>query len=180
MSHYYNDCLHCTECVKLAEIWMCQISRNSVDSWNIAAVRYKTDILLMVIFFIESNQSNTNIRATQLDGLVQERHSSIAKALELRLFCTNPSNWGWCTFNILLFQSRVHTTDTLSFTMTVRYCVSSVTSFICSSLYLSHCCHGVGITKPMVGSIIFLIFQIVKNITYIWNIMFIYARCYHS
>ena len=28
------------------------------------------------------------------DGLVQERHNSIANALELRLSCTNPSNWG--------------------------------------------------------------------------------------
>ena len=29
----------------------------------------------------------------QFDGLVQERRNSIANALELRLSCTNPSNW---------------------------------------------------------------------------------------
>ena len=28
-----------------------------------------------------------------IDGLVQERRNSIAKALELRLSCTNPSMW---------------------------------------------------------------------------------------
>ena len=30
----------------------------------------------------------------QIDGLVQERRNSIANALELRIFCTNPSKWG--------------------------------------------------------------------------------------
>ena len=29
----------------------------------------------------------------QIDGLVQERHNSIANALELRLSCTYPSKW---------------------------------------------------------------------------------------
>ena len=28
-----------------------------------------------------------------IDGLVHERHNSIAKALELRLSCTNPSTY---------------------------------------------------------------------------------------
>ena len=31
----------------------------------------------------------------QLDGLVQERRNSIANALELRLYCTNPSICKW-------------------------------------------------------------------------------------
>ena len=30
----------------------------------------------------------------QIDGLVQERRHSLANALELHLFCTNPSRWG--------------------------------------------------------------------------------------
>ena len=30
----------------------------------------------------------------KISGLVQERHNSIANALELRLSCTNPSKWG--------------------------------------------------------------------------------------
>ena len=36
-------------------------------------------------------------RTGYLDGLVQERRNSIAKALELRLSCTNPSIW--CHWN---------------------------------------------------------------------------------
>ena len=32
------------------------------------------------------------ISKSKNDGLVQERHNSIANALELRLSCTNPSN----------------------------------------------------------------------------------------
>ena len=30
-----------------------------------------------------------------IDGLVQERHNSVANALELHFFCTNTSTW-WC------------------------------------------------------------------------------------
>ena len=32
---------------------------------------------------------------SDIDGLVQERRNSIAKALELRLSCTNPSIYGY-------------------------------------------------------------------------------------
>ena len=32
-------------------------------------------------------------RLDKIDGFVQERRNSIANALELRLFCTNPSRW---------------------------------------------------------------------------------------
>ena len=31
----------------------------------------------------------------EINGLVQERHNSIANALELRLSCNNPSKWVW-------------------------------------------------------------------------------------
>ena len=32
------------------------------------------------------------------DGLMQEKHNSIANALELRLLCTNPSIWDMNTY----------------------------------------------------------------------------------
>ena len=35
--------------------------------------------------------ANFDIMEDDIDGLVQERHHSIANALELRLFCPNPS-----------------------------------------------------------------------------------------
>ena len=36
---------------------------------------------------------STHIVAWHVDGLAQERHNSIADALELRLSCTNPSKF---------------------------------------------------------------------------------------
>ena len=35
-----------------------------------------------------------NILYLDIDGLVQERYNSIANALELQIFCTNPSTKG--------------------------------------------------------------------------------------
>ena len=33
-----------------------------------------------------------------IDGIVQERHNSIANVMELRIFCTNPLEWMQCSF----------------------------------------------------------------------------------
>ena len=43
-----------------------------------------------------------------LDELVQERHNSIANAMELRLFCTNPSicAWKWPHDSMLCLQGH--------------------------------------------------------------------------
>ena len=42
---------------------------------------------------------------TYIDGLVQERHNSIANALELRLSCTNPSIWTCQKCGLFYFPS---------------------------------------------------------------------------
>ena len=55
-----------------------------------------------------------------IDGLMQERHNSIANALELCLSCTNPSIWYWIRHKdekylcknmaVILHSMRVHLT----------------------------------------------------------------------
>ena len=44
---------------------------------------------LRIIFLLQQNFNQLH----QIDGLVQERHNSIANALELHLSCTNPSKY---------------------------------------------------------------------------------------
>ena len=53
--------------------------------WNIFSLQDKVRVLS---YAVEFNY--------ELDGLVQERHNSIANALELRLSCTNQSKWLIC------------------------------------------------------------------------------------
>ena len=48
---------------------------------------------------MQGARASTGMVLTQfahISGLVQERHNSIANALELRLSCTNPSTWYHC------------------------------------------------------------------------------------
>ena len=46
----------------------------------------------MFFFYRYSLVYNSPVSMDQFNGLVQERRNSIAKALELRLSCANPSN----------------------------------------------------------------------------------------
>ena len=52
-----------------------------------------TDIILIPLD--NNNLSLFAIFTFHVDGLMQERHNSIANALELRLSCTNPSIYGF-------------------------------------------------------------------------------------
>ena len=47
------------------------------------------------------------ISICHIDGLVQERHNSIANALELRLSCTNPSIW-YTASSLLTFNLKAY------------------------------------------------------------------------
>ena len=48
---------------------------------------------LQLIWRLDTCRWHLQVLNLQVDGLVQERHNSIANALELHLSCTNPSKW---------------------------------------------------------------------------------------
>ena len=50
------------------------------------------DFILRSIKYIHIFNNCSELRY-HIDGLVQERRNSIANALELRLYCTNPSKY---------------------------------------------------------------------------------------
>ena len=56
-------------------------------------VTKKTSKLLIIGSQRARNMKNVSMSWCYIDGLVQERHKSIANALELYLSCTNPSIW---------------------------------------------------------------------------------------
>ena len=71
------------------------------------SLKFISDISLLSILEKQNHKSLAEYKGDQdvtllltyleyIDGLVQERHNSIANALELRLSCTNPSNYLIC------------------------------------------------------------------------------------
>ena len=62
-------------------------------SWNFP----KSFCLCMLVVIIPANISMVYCKK-DIDGLVQKRCNSIANALELHLFCTNPSIYGCCWY----------------------------------------------------------------------------------
>ena len=59
------------------------------------------DPWIKVHWWVTRSQISDKPLYVQINGLVQERHNSIANALELHLSCTNPSKWWpnyvmWC------------------------------------------------------------------------------------
>ena len=100
----------CSSLIKLA-LHMLVINEVHVYSKVIDCTKYESCSVSCKMTMLSS-------RATQIDGLVQERHKSIANALELRLSCTGPSRWKdkqadaiyiiatpGCEFNILVNET---------------------------------------------------------------------------
>ena len=73
------------------------------------------------------------VRAGDIDGLVQERRNSIANALELRLYCINPSIcsnvFPW--LQIIVFQLKFY----ISYANYVVYCINDPISLMTLTLH---------------------------------------------
>ena len=65
-------------------------------AWRECWVIHQSEGLYTVAFSERTHERHRITRSLgwDIDGLVQERRSSIANALELHLSCTNPSIWG--------------------------------------------------------------------------------------
>ena len=94
-------------------LWVCVVAADPVVRWGFANVtgweRQDTPLQAQVWksqhqFSSETHTTQYDVDMTQIDGLVQERHNSIANTLELGLSCTNPSKCFSSTQAPLYFQ----------------------------------------------------------------------------
>ena len=72
-----------------------------IDPYCVTYPFTSNDYIYGYIFF------RAPISICHIDGLVQERHNSIANALELRLSCTNPSIW-YTVSSLLTFNLKAY------------------------------------------------------------------------
>ena len=78
------------------------------------------------LWFLKTNNrvaGDLSSRDAHVDGLVQERRNSIAKALELRLPCTNPSIWCYCHchYNDVIMSAMASQITSLTFVYSAVY-----------------------------------------------------------
>ena len=73
-------------------------------SWDADAYKQYYTILFYQCYFLQNSHYTHPIAqrwGEDVNGLVQERRNSSALAMELRLSCTNPSNYGMSSVSVM-------------------------------------------------------------------------------